>query len=106
MTAAGIIAGAMIASSGFLNGCGDNAPPPDDPYSSEDNQLEDVYGPPVEFDEEENIPETVYGPPEDFYQKAESVTPAVTEAPEEFPEEENIIETVYGPPEALDLDNE
>ena len=52
MTAASIIAGAMLASSGFLNGCNESVygPPPDDPsYSSEDNQLEDVYGPPVEF---------------------------------------------------------
>ena len=47
--------------------------------TTEDNQLEDVYGPPVEdgLSAEENVPEVVYGPPVD----------------------ENSIPAVYGPPE-------
>lgn len=51
----------------------------------EDNELEDVYGPPVE----DNEPDTVYGPPEDLLGTDTDALDNV---------EVNIHSTVYGPP--------
>ena len=69
VTAAGIIAGAMVASSGMMTGCiGHNeavyGPPPSMEF--EENVPEAVYGPPEYFETDENFIEDVYGPPEYF----------------------------------------
>ena len=88
VTAAGIIAGAMISSSTVLTGCG-LIP---SLFGVKTNQQENVYGPPQEYvKEEENIIEAVYGPPEDF-EYGEPVEP-------QFEVDENELEDVYGPPE-------
>lgn len=91
VTAAGIIAGAMIASSGTMIACVFNQP-------------ETVYGPPeyLEIDSEQNSMEAVYGPPEDFEaEPAENITEHVYGPPEvtEYEPDENELEDVYGPPE-------
>lgn len=51
ITAAGIIAGTVMASAVFLPGC---------------NRPTAVYGPPPEYDPEDNVNGDVYGPPEIF----------------------------------------
>ena len=126
VTAAGIIAGAMVASSGMmLSGC------------AKQNVPESVYGPPemfsvetqtpkpavtqsVQFSSEENLPEAVYGPPEDLgfgiqvtpdtsedpYSPGNNQIEDVYGPPQDFDMEENIPETVYGPPEDLGYDED
>ena len=116
VTAAGIIAGAMIASSGIAAGCAgqnindDVYGPPEmlsvdeqtpEPaltqsvqYSIEENIPETVYGPPEMFDTDNNIMEPVYGPPEEPDGNDISV-PSVTP----YYADDNQLEDVYGPPE-------
>jgi len=73
VTAAGIIAGAMVASSGMMAGCVSNnqnedvyGPPEEIEYQTDENIIEAVYGPPEYFEVSDNEMEDVYGPPEDF----------------------------------------
>lgn len=102
-TAAGIltalgVGGAFVASSNLL-GCV-YGPPSD--YDPENNEIEDVYGPPPVdddgYDPEQNEIESVYGPPEWF--EGDEVEPVDDDTNEDdgYDPEENIPVAVYGPP--------
>ncbi len=81
ITASGILAGTVMASSAFLPGC---------------NRPTSVYGPPPEYDPNQNVPDEVYGPPE------------IEEEPEkeEYDPAENFTEGVYGPPEHFEEEDQ
>ena len=81
ITASGILAGTVMASSAFIPGC---------------NRPTSVYGPPPEYEPDENLPVGVYGPPQ------------IEEDPakEEYDPSENINEDVYGPPEFYEEENQ
>ena len=72
VAAAGIIAGAVVASAG-MTGCitvnrneSVYGPPEQMELDVDENMVEAVYGPPEWFEAGDNQLEDVYGPPEDF----------------------------------------
>lgn len=71
VTASSILTAAVVSSAIFLPGCNPSVygPPPD--YDPENNVQEDVYGPPSVYEPEDNVLEDVYGPPEDFEEPAD-----------------------------------
>ena len=80
----GACVGAAAISAAMLTGC--------NWFSPEDNEPQDVYGPPLDWEDgyrpEDELPEPVYGPPpEDLYDPADEE-----------------IECVYGPPEDFGLE--
>ena len=108
-TAAGILA-ALSAGLTVLPGC----EPGGCSFNPSDNEVEDVYGPPPEPDDdgdnpddgygvEDNVPVTVYGPPESFGDgDASDGTPIDGE---DFSAEENMMQLMYGPMEVYDPDD-
>lgn len=103
----GLAAGTLFSVGGFSSCRGPETvygPPTD--FEMDDNQNEDVYGPPVEdLDLEDNVPEAVYGPPSYFGEEdeeEETPTPTVSanEADDVYgpPVDMNTPAPVYGPP--------
>ena len=95
-TAAGILA-ALGATTAFVSRCNRPTnvygPPPD--FEPEENEVETVYGPPEDFDPAENQLVDVYGPPADTAQDDGSGGQASSDA---YTPSANEIAGVYGPP--------
>ena len=70
------------------------------PNRVEDNQLEDVYGPPV-IDEQDNAESGVYGPPV-IYEEDNQLEDVYGPPIDDIGPEENENERVYGPPTDYD----
>ncbi len=88
-TAAGILA-AMGAAAAFVSSC---------------NRPVCVYGPPPDYDPDENELETVYGPPEDYEPDDSEESGSTSSESTTFDPAENELVDVYGPPEDVDPDD-
>lgn len=62
-----IIVGTAVASIFLLGGCFQSQKEVEypEPYDPREENVEEVYGPPVDLEPEENMEPAVYGPPEE-----------------------------------------
>ena len=88
-TAAGILA-ALGAAAAFIPSC---------------NTPVGMYGPPPDYDPDENELETVYGPPEDYEPDDSEESGSTSSESTTFDPAENELVDVYGPPEDVDPDD-
>ena len=96
-TAAGIIA-AMSATTAFVSGCNRSTSvygPPED-YDPEENEVETLYGPPDDYEPTDNELVDVYGPPADEF--FDEDTELSDRASDRYDPDDNEIAPVYGPP--------
>ena len=95
ITAAKIVAGvaAALALAANVTGCV-YGPPPDESTTKKETTASEVK---ETVDPKNNQNEDVYGPPEDF-ESSENEIPAVYGPPEDFTTSSNETTAVYGPP--------